>query len=236
MLSIVIPALNEEKYLQRLLESLKKQTFKEFEVIVADADSKDKTKEVAEEYEARVVRGGLPSKGKNVGAKAARGDLILFLDSDLFLPENFLEKALEDFRKRKLDIASFFLVPLSRFYPLRVLFNIFFNYPLIVFGKFWPRGAMAVLVRKDFHISLSGFDEEIKFGEDNDYFRRAGRSGKFGFIRRAKVFVSVRRYQREGWLKTCLKYAFMELYMTFCGPIKKDFFEYKFDYPKDKII
>jgi len=47
MLSIIIPALNEENYLPRLLDCFKKQNFKDYEIIVADADSKDKTREVA---------------------------------------------------------------------------------------------------------------------------------------------------------------------------------------------
>ncbi len=236
MLSIVIPTLNEEKYLKRLLEDLAQQTYKDYEIIIADAHSRDKTKEVAAAYNARVVEGGLLPRGRNKGAQVARGNLILFLDADLSLPENFLETALGSFEKRKLDVASFFLVPSPPSCLAKILFNLFFNYPAIILGRAWPRGAMAILVKKEFHDSLKGFDEKIKIGEDNDYFRRAGRKGIFGFIKTAKVRASLRRYQREGWLRTGLKYVFMELYMDFFGPIKKDFFEYKYVYPKDKLF
>ena len=98
-LSIIIPTLNEEDYLPLLLESIKKQNFAEGEVIVADARSQDKTVEIAKSYGCKVVPGGLPPKARNEGAKKARGELFLFLDADVVLPENSLEKFLKEFKK-----------------------------------------------------------------------------------------------------------------------------------------
>ncbi|HRP68451.1 MAG TPA: glycosyltransferase, partial [Turneriella sp.] len=63
-ISVVIPALNEERDLPELLSSLKAQSFRNFEVIVADAGSKDKTREIAQEFGARVVDGGMPGVGR----------------------------------------------------------------------------------------------------------------------------------------------------------------------------
>ena len=99
MLSIIIPALNEEKYLPILLSQIKKQNFSggKYEIIVADAGSKDKTVEIAKSYGCKVVPGGLPPKARNEGAKKARGELFLFLDADVVLPENSLEKFLKEF-------------------------------------------------------------------------------------------------------------------------------------------
>ena len=82
MLSIIIPTKNEEKYLPNLLRSIKKQTFKDYEIIVADNNSKDKTKKIAKRYGCKIVKGGLPGKARNQGAKFAEGDILLFLDSD----------------------------------------------------------------------------------------------------------------------------------------------------------
>ena len=92
MLSIIIPTLNEEHYLPLLLESIKRQDFDShgYEIIIADADSRDKTLKIAQNYNCKVIDGGLPAKGKNKGAKVARGDLLLFLDADTVLPENFV--------------------------------------------------------------------------------------------------------------------------------------------------
>ena len=84
MLSIIIPTLNEEKYLPVLLESIKKQKFEgDYELIVADAGSQDKTVEIARNFGGKIVPGGLPAKGRNQGAAEARGDLFLFLKKTL---------------------------------------------------------------------------------------------------------------------------------------------------------
>ena len=111
MLSIIIPTLDEEKHLPLLLESIKKQDFSDYEIIAADAGSEDKTLEIAKDYGCKIVAGGLPARGRNQGAKAARGDLLLFLDADVILPEKTFGKILEEFNRRKLDIATFCLLP-----------------------------------------------------------------------------------------------------------------------------
>ena len=77
--SIIIPTYNEEEYLPVLLESIKKQDFDDYEVIVADANSTDRTREIAEEYGCIVVDGGLPGVGRNNGARVAKGEYLLFL-------------------------------------------------------------------------------------------------------------------------------------------------------------
>ena len=151
MLSIVIPTLNEENYLPRLLNCLKKQKFKDYEIIVADADSKDKTREIAKSFGCRVVKGGLPSAGKNAGARISKGNLILFLDADVLLPDNFFENTLKEFKERKLCITTFCLVPISKSRIPKILFNILYNYPLRIFEKRWAHGAMGILVKKGLH-------------------------------------------------------------------------------------
>ena len=82
-LSIIIPTLNEENYLPLLLESIKKQNFKSYEIIVADAGSTDRTIEIAKNHGCKITSGGLPAKARNQGAKIAKGDLLLFSDADI---------------------------------------------------------------------------------------------------------------------------------------------------------
>jgi glycosyltransferase involved in cell wall biosynthesis len=236
MLSIVIPALNEEKYLKRLLKRLQAQTFKDFEIIVADADSKDRTKAVARYGGARVVRGGYLPKGRNVGARATKGEIILFLDADVFFEKDFLEKALKEFQERKLDLASFRLIPLSRSYWPKLFFNLFFNYPLMLFSGKWCRGSMAILVKKNLHKKLGGFDEKSIVCEDHDYIKRGSQEGTFAPLRKSWVFFSLRRFYQEGWIRTSFQYLFFEIHLIFLGPVRKEFFRYRYDYPKDKII
>ena len=90
ILSIIIPTYNEEEYLPVLLESIKKQSFTDYEIIIADANSTDKTREIAKEYGCIVIDGGLPAVGRNNGARIAQGEYLLFLDSDLELTDDYL--------------------------------------------------------------------------------------------------------------------------------------------------
>jgi len=110
-LSIIIPALNEENNLPGLLNSLKEQSFSDYEIIIADAGSKDGTAAIAKKYGCKIVPGGLPAKGRNEGAKIAKGDILFFLDADTVLPDNFFEKAIAEFNDRQLELASFCLIP-----------------------------------------------------------------------------------------------------------------------------
>ena len=93
MISIIIPAYNEEKYLPKLLECIKKQTYKGYEIIVADAGSKDRTGQIAKKYGCKVVKGGMPAVGRNNGAKVAKGNILLFLDADVQINRDFIKKA-----------------------------------------------------------------------------------------------------------------------------------------------
>ncbi len=234
MLSIIIPTLNEEDYLPLLLESIKKQNVKDYEIIVADAGSEDKTLEIAKRYGCKIVAGGLPAKGRNNGAKYANGDILLFLDADTILPDNFLTKSFQEFNIRELDIASFCLHP----YPERkfnyLLINIFYNKFIILSEKFFPHSAVGILIKKGFFDKLKGYDEDIKLAEDHDLSRRAVRHGKFGIIRSMELFISDRRFKKDGWLATGIIYLLCELHTIFIGPVKSDIFNYKFNHYKDK--
>ena len=102
ILSIIIPTYNEEEYLPVLLDSIKMQNFDDYEIIVADANSTDRTREIAEEYGCIVIDGGLPAVGRNKGAKAAKGEYLLFLDSDLMLTEDYLRDTIYEFQMERL--------------------------------------------------------------------------------------------------------------------------------------
>jgi len=232
MISIIIPALNEEKYLPLLLESIKKQGFSDYEIILADAGSKDKTLEIAKKYGARVIPGGLPSKGRNEGAKIAKGDLLFFCDADAVLPDNFFRKALSEFEKRKLEIASFCLVPLPKSKFSSFLLNIFYNQPIVLLENALPHAAMGILIKKDIFEKIGGFDEDIKLAEDHYLARRATRvfKAKFGVIKSTEIFISDRRFKTDGWISTGIKFLLCELHLIFLGPVKSNIFNYKFNH------
>lgn len=234
MLSIIIPTLNEEKSLATLLESIKKQNYNDYEIIVADAGSVDRTLEIAKEYNCRIIPGGLPAKGRNDGAKVAKGNLLLFLDADAVLPNNFFERSLEEFKKRKLQIAAFCLLPLPKKRIKSFAFNFFYNWPILILENILPHLSQGAFVERELFKKLNGYDESIKIAEDHDLARRAKKIGKYGIIRATKVFVSDRRFKKDGWFRTALKYLFCELHMIFIGPVKSDIFKYKFNHYKNK--
>jgi len=228
MLSIIIPTLNEEKLLPILLSQIRKQTFKEYEIIIADAGSKDKTVEIAEGFGCKIVKGGLPAKGRNEGAKAAQAETFLFMDADnIYLAENFLEKLVSDFEKRKLAVATFPIFPAGNWFD-KLAYGVY-NYYTRLTQNFLPHATNAILVKKEIHQKISGFDEEIKIAEDHDYARRASKEGRFGFIETPPVLTSTRRFEKEGRLRTYLKYLFAGIWMIIFGPIKSDIFKYRFD-------
>lgn len=228
MLSIILPTLNEENCLPRLLESIKRQNFNEaYEIIVADAGSEDGTVKIAEGYECKVVTGGLLAKGRNEGAKVARGDLLLYLDADAVLPELFLEKALFEFRKRNLGIASSSLMPITGNIFFKASFNFLYNWPARFLENVFPYASNFILVKKEIHDRLGGFDEKIEIAEDHAYARKAAKITKYGFLRKVKVLFSPRRYESDGWLTTAIKYYFCNLYNIFIGEVSSNIFCYK---------
>ncbi len=228
MLSIIIPTLNEEKYLPILLSQIKKQQFPHYEIIVADAGSKDKTVILARSFGCRISEGGLPAKGRNKGAEEAKGDIFLFMDADnLYLPDNFLGDLLSAFERRNLGVASFPIYPAGNLFDKIAYF--FYNSWVSISQRFLAHATNSVLIKRDVFQRVGGFDEEIKIGEDHDIARRAAKVSKFGFIKTRPVLTSVRRFERDGRVRTYCKYLLAGIYMLLFGPVKKDIFKYRFN-------
>ena len=197
--SIIIPTYNEEDYLPILLDSIKEQDFDDYEVIVADANSTDRTREIAEEYGCIVVEGGLPGVGRNNGAKVAKGEYLLFLDSDLQLTEDYLRDVLYEFQIENVGIAITQMKPLSNKVQDK-LFHDFANYFMIGVEKIKPHGAgcYGIIAKRELHEKCGGFDESLTFGEDTDYIERLAKEERFKVLRNAKIGVSTRRLEEEG--------------------------------------
>lgn len=209
MLSIIIPARNEEKYLSKLLDSIKMQNFSDLEIIVADFDSTDKTREIAKNYGCRVVEGGLPAKGRNQGAKYSKGENLLFIDSDIILSESFLERALKEFNERKLDVASTLQLPILTGKKIKDLGYKFLYRCINQWMKLMqktkkPYMQVCIFSKREIHEKIGGFDETLIYAEDSEYAKRAIKIGKFGILETDKVFTSPRRLEKEG-LKLILK-------------------------------
>lgn len=229
MISIVIPTYNEEKNLPNLLKSIKKQTYKDYEIIIADNNSKDKTLQIARKFKCIIVKGGKPGVSRNNGAKVAKADL-LFIDSDVFFKNNnVLEIFLYQIKKQKLDSACCKILPDSKdissrcYYFIKNYFNKYFGYILPhVSGQFF-------FVSKNYFNKVNGYDENLFLAEEHDLVKRLKRFGaKFNFFMNIIVYNSARRVHKEGLLKLLIKNGYSEIYRLFFGKIRKKIIVYEF--------
>lgn len=100
--SIIVPVYNRPNEMEELLESLKKQSFKDFELVVVEDGSKIKSEEVCNNFRSffsisyffKENEG--PSIGRNFGAEKAQGEYLIFTDSDCILPSNYLSKIVSE--------------------------------------------------------------------------------------------------------------------------------------------
>lgn len=229
MITVVIPTKNEEETLPRLLESIRRQTLQPKEIIVSDAGSTDRTRDIAASYGARVVEGGLPGPGRNRGAESASTELILFLDADVeLLDRQFLEHSVGEMLERKLDIATCDVVALSGGRIDRALHAAYNLYVRAWGGVFAHAPGFCLFVRRSLNEAIGGFDEGVLFCEDHDYAQRASRVGTFGILRSSRIPVSTRRLDRDGRVNIAMKYILAELHLATLGPIRHNRFRYSF--------
>lgn len=92
--SIIIPVFNEEKVIDKCLESLKTQSFKEIEIIIIDDGSTDQTREIVKKFEVKFLKQNHlgPAVARNLGAKNAAGEILVFVDADMVFDKNFIDK------------------------------------------------------------------------------------------------------------------------------------------------
>ena len=219
-----------------MLNSIKKQTYKNYEIIVCDSHSKDNTLKIAKSFGAKcysIDKKG-PGHGRNIGAKYAKGRYLLFFDSDTIIPDKFfLFKFFRQVNKKNLELANVFqfLHPFNiKDIPINIFVNIFFK----IHSYFNPLGAgFFIFVKKNIFDNLGGFDESINIGEDYDFMRRASKISNYKMINQY-VYYSNRRFELEGRINLCLKYiyyAFDEFLEPIIGKIELD---YKFGHYDSK--
>jgi len=236
LLSIIIPTFNEEQNLPTLLKTLKEQTFRDFEIVVADSPATaDKTRMIARAAGCRVVPGGRVSQGRNNGAAAALGRVFLFLDADVALPNQFfLEDTVNEFVARDLDLATCRVRAMDGDKYDKLLHGLY-NVYTVALGKILPHiPGFCFFIKRSVYEAVGGFDVDIKLAEDHELARRGSKIGTFGFLFTQCIPVSTRRFERDGKFVTAIKYILCELHMLTLGPVKSDIFKYNWGHGAHK--
>jgi glycosyltransferase involved in cell wall biosynthesis len=181
--SVIIPALNEEKMIGRCLESLAELDFPRsgFEVLLVDNGSADRTLEIAKSFQSRLNLRILEKAGvrisalRNLGAREARGGLLAFLDADCLAPAGWLERIVELARGQSTGIlGAHYLLPENSSWV----------------GRTWHRYQEAeksgevshvpagdLIMRREDFLRLGGFDDSIQTNEDYELCERARAAG-----------------------------------------------------------
>jgi glycosyltransferase involved in cell wall biosynthesis len=203
-LTIVIPAKNEVQMLPKLLASLCKQDYEGMSrtrVLVADAGSTDGTVEVALTFRDRlaveVIQGGLPSVGRNAGARLASTKYVLFLDADVELPEpTLLRRALWTMRRRELHLVTTSIACRhgSFFDDMLYAGSNLMQYVGSYLKPFAT--GMFMLFDREVFWELGGFNERALFAED--YLLSKGVATRRFRIVRGRVLTTNRRFQKLG--------------------------------------
>ena len=242
LVSIIVPVYKVEQYLERCIESLLKQTYKQTEIILVDDGSPDKCPEICDLYagkyeQIKVIHkenGGL-SSARKAGFKSAMGEYILFIDSDDYIDENMAKKLIESIQERDADIAlcgycTKYKNSISEnFLPYKQeeisgKENIINNYilPLIgnaknainVPGFLWIRMLKKELIKEDYFVS-----ENEYFMEDHVFdLRYADSIKKIAIVNEPLYLYCVNneslsnRYRKNKWT---MHMKFLSFYLTY---------------------
>ncbi len=196
MISIVMPVLNEEKNIEGTLRSLSRLPG-DFEFIVVDGGSTDKTRKIAGKYATVMASDRGRAKQMNAGARRARGDVLLFLHADCRLSPDALSKIEISMHDKKIvgGALKFHLDDEAR--PFKLIS--FFSNLRARLSKIYL-GDHGLYVRKSAFDKVGGFNE-IELMEDVDLCKKLKKEGKL-VQANAKIISSSRRLKRQGILKT----------------------------------
>lgn len=215
MISVIIPTYNEERNIERCLRSLEKQTIprSQFEVIVVDGQSKDRTVEIAGRYADRVIQ--QVSKGvggaRNDGAKIARGRVIVSTDADCLPPPRWLENISKCFKDDRVLAATGLLKPVLDDLDdaERAAYNVLFetsNLFILIAAKlrFYHLCGANTAFDRDVFNKVGGYSD-LPYSDDIEIVRRLKPLGRIAVSKEIWVHYSVRRIKKLG----LAKYAFM---------------------------
>jgi glycosyltransferase involved in cell wall biosynthesis len=231
VISIIIPTLNEGKYLDKTLMAIKSQKYGgEVEIIVSDSHSDDNTQEIARRYGAEVVLTEMlgPAVGRNRGAQAAKGEILVFLDADTVPSENLLARISEILEENKGIVGG-----TCKFLPyngglLDWLIYTFTNAAArIMINLRIPQDpGYCFFYRKDIFKKLGGLRDDLVLNETHDLAIRSKAYGNFVYMN-TPVFTSLRRYRKVGYLRTIWMYLISAITYFKTGNVSKSKFKFE---------
>jgi len=204
--SVTIPTRNEEKYLENALSSLSGKGFSgDFEIILGDAGSTDRTAEIAKKYNAKIV---VEPKltigaGRQKAGLAASGDIIAIADADVTFEPGWLAEIAKPFEDPKVVAVIGKIVPADGNFLEHLMCDPVlssFTWLLNSLGMTYCYG-MNMAVRASAFRQIGGFDRESRNAEDTDLVMRIKKLGKVRYAPNAVVRFSMRRVRKWGYPK-----------------------------------
>jgi glycosyltransferase involved in cell wall biosynthesis len=223
--SIVIPTLNEEKYLPSLLKNLSQQTFKNFEVIVVDGKSDDQTIKRAQQFQKKInlqiisINKKNAATQRNKGGKLSKGNWIIFMDADDWIPKYFLRGIKYRLEKnQKIDVFSTCLNTTRYRGHEKFIYEIV-NLYLLLSAKTTPVSPGAMIGVKKNIFNKQQFDDSLLNQEDFHFIKQlVKKKHKFKLLTDPTYSFSLRRIYKEGLLK--MSFIFLQTQFSYLAGIK----------------
>ena len=222
-ITFIIPALNEEKLIAFAIRSIRAEMAgrpNEYEILVVDNASTDRTAEVALEQGAHVVhelRRGIVA-ARQAGYRHAKYELLANIDADNTIPAGWLDRALAALDPATVVVTGPLVYPEFSL-PLQILTRVFYFLGRLshhTLGTMVQGGNF--IVRKAALDAVEGYNTEIAFfGEDTDFAVRIAKVGNVKLVRKMWVYSSARRFQVEGIVLTTWRYILNYFTVTFKG-------------------
>lgn len=190
MLSIIIPACNEEKYIEATLKSIKNQHFKKYEIIVVCNGCTDSTFKIAKKYTPKVfnLKEANVSKARNFGASKAKYNKLIFLDADIQITENTLS-----------TISKMNCFGICKALPDKNKFSYILLMKIKNIINRTGRSTGLIFCNKNVFQKVQGFNEVSKIGEDTEFIQKCKKYKTFKFAN-TYVINSMRRFDKLGYL------------------------------------
>lgn len=216
LISVIIPAFNEEELIMRCLHSVARQSYPNKEIIVVDNKSTDNTNRVIAPYTYYVSYLGIKgvSMAKNVGAKLAHGEILVFLDADSIAYKDLLEGIrlafLEGYNCGKvIDIRA----DIGGTKPKLMGFWWFLQNKVHQITHLPISGAgMCMFCDRDLFFKIGGWNTALKANVDVDLTARLVKNGKFKFFSKGYIITSMRVFEKRGYLYKILEHMIRGLF------------------------